>query len=94
MTIPMLMNKWSKIKEKVIKNISEDKFRDKSDKWWKSDQRSEKIYTNTFENRINKESDSDEQIISNLIKIIIEKKLNDESNSDEQLIKDQQRNLY
>jgi hypothetical protein len=29
--IPILMNKCSKIKEKVIKNISEDKFRNKSD---------------------------------------------------------------
>ena len=58
------MNKWSKIKEKVIKNISKDKFMEKSDKWWKSDQRSRKIYTNILENKISEESNSDEQINS------------------------------
>ena len=37
---------------------------EKSDKWWKSDQRSEKIYTNILENKISEESNSDEHINS------------------------------
>ena len=67
MTNPIVMNKWSKIKGKIIKNTTENELSEKSDSDEQVIKDQDQFYKNTFENKIKKESNSDEQMKSRKI---------------------------
>ena len=77
---PIVMNKWSKIKENCFKNTSEDKFRKKSDSDEQviKDQKNN-LPTNTSEKEFSDISDSEEDLLKKEIKNTWENPNNDDT---------------